>query len=77
MFMGTKHQTRYRANHPDRALATAQDVEARTLVRSSVRFMEGRDDAILAWLGTRYGGHGGPHILAALEELRTHTESKP
>ena len=35
-------QARYRANQPDRALATAQDVEARTLVRSSVRFMEER-----------------------------------
>ena len=67
--MPAKHQARYRANHPDRALATAQAVEARTLVRSSVRFMEGRDDDLLAWLDERYGGHGGPHILAALEEL--------
>ena len=68
--MPAKHQANYRARHPDRALATAQAVEARTLVRSSVRFMQGRDDALLAWLDERYGGHGGPHILAALEELK-------
>ena len=73
--MPAKHQADYRARHPDRALATAQAVEARTLVRSSVRFMEGRDDALLKWLDKRYGGHGGPHILTALEELKTHTEN--
>ena len=68
--MPAKHQARYRAKHPDRALATSQDVEARTLVRSSVRFMEKRDDALLAWLDERYEGHGGPEILAALNDLK-------
>ena len=68
-------QARYRARHPDRALATAQAVEARTLVRSSVRFMDGRDDDLLTWLDERYGGHGGPHILAALDELKTSKEN--
>ena len=77
MFMGTNHQARYRARHPDRALATAQNVEARTLVRASVRFMVGRYDDLLAWLDERYGGHGGPHILAALEELRSSTPLPP
>ena len=66
----TNPQARYRAKHPDRAAATLADVEARTIKRPSVRFMQGRDDELYEWLEKRYGGVGGPEILQALEELR-------
>jgi hypothetical protein len=35
--------------------------------------MEGRDDDLLEWLKERYGGNGGPHILAALQDLKDST----
>jgi hypothetical protein len=72
--MAAEHQANYRMRHPNRALATAEAVKARTLVRSSVRFMAKRDDALLAWLDECYGGHGGPEILAALNDLKNHAD---
>ena len=59
---------RYRATHPDRILATNQNIAARTIKRASVRFMVGRDEDVMAWLEATYGASGGPEILQALRD---------
>lgn len=61
---------RYRATHPNRILATNQDIAARTIKRASVRFMVNRDKDVLDWLEATYGASGGPEILQALRDAK-------
>ena len=64
----TTPAARYRQAHPDRVATTNQDIARRTIKRTSVRFMVGRDEDVLTWLEATYGASGSPEILQALRD---------